>query len=240
MITEGFVALLVLAVIHLMSNQPAITNWIWRGNFLSFAAGISFAYVFVDLLPSLEQGQTAIKKVFDNLIPYFDKHAYLIALFGVLFYYGLHTASKTKINRDFWLEMIGYVLFNFFVGASLADSSNPDIQPIILFTVAIGLHYFVHDHNVGEDNELLYQQTCRWVLVVALFGGYLVGYLTHIPDAIGAILMSFIAGGVILNTLRYELPKRQQVGFPYFVFGALLYTALIIGVGDLTAASVTN
>ncbi len=232
---EGFIALIILALVHLLSNQARIAGWVWHGNFLSFAAGLSFAYVFVDLLPSLEKGQPVIKKMFDDIIPYFDRHAYLIALLGVLFYYGLHKSGDDS-KTNYWMDMFGYLLFNFFVGAGLADSSNPDIQPITLFTVAIAMHYFVHDHNVGEDDEGLYQTTARWLLIFALFAGYFVGYVTHIPDAVAAIAISFIAGGVILNTLRYELPKRQKIGFSYFVLGALFYTALIIGVGNLATS----
>ncbi|CCB86690.1 putative uncharacterized protein [Parachlamydia acanthamoebae UV-7] len=226
----GFFALLVLVGIHVFANTAKVLGWVWRGAFLSFAAGVSFAYVFVDLLPALEKGQPALKRAFGEMIPYLDLHAYVTALIGVLFYYGLHTQKVTKTN--FWLTISGYLLFNFFVGASLSDSTNPEIQPIILFTIAMGMHYFIHDHNTNLDNSELYQDQVRWTLVIALVLGYVVGYLTHIPDAVVAIVISFVSGGVILNSLRYELPKRDQVGYPQFVLGALLYTAILIRVGE--------
>lgn len=232
LITPGFFAVLILAAIHLFAGQAKVVGWIWHGRFLSFAAGISFAYVFVDLLPTLEKGQPVLKHTFGSILPYFDRHAYLIALFGVLFFYGLHTGSKSGTKRNFWLSTSGYLLFNFFVGASLSDSRNPDIQPLSLFTIAMGMHYFVRDHNAEADSAPLYQHQARWWLVGALFAGYLVGYLTHIPDAVVAVVVSFVAGGVFLNVLRYELPKREQVGYVCFVFGALLYTAILVGVGE--------
>ncbi|MBA3958562.1 MAG: hypothetical protein H0X51_09270 [Parachlamydiaceae bacterium] len=223
----GFLSLLALAIIHLFANQVKVLGWVWHGRFLSFAAGISFAYVFVDLLPELEKSQPALKHTFENIIPYFDKHAYVIALIGVLFYYGLHTATKTNNGtRNFWLSISGYLLFNFFVGVSLSDSSNPDIQPIALFTIAMGMHYFVNDHNATTEATELYSHWVRWLLVVALFFGYFVGYFARVPDAIAAITISFISGGVLLNALRYELPKREQIGYCFFVVGALLYTVL--------------
>jgi hypothetical protein len=227
----GFLALVVLAIIHLFANQSNVLGWIWHGRFLSFASGISFAYVFVDLLPTLEAGQPILKKTFDNILPYFDRHAYLIALLGVLFYYGLHTQSNGK--RNFWLVFSGYLLFNFFIGASLSDSANPEIQPLALFTIAMGMHYFVQDHNAVSDNADLYQNKARWWLVAALFTGYFAGYATHIPDAVAAVIISFVAGGVFLNALRYELPKREKIGYAFFVMGALIYTAILLTIGEI-------
>lgn len=222
----GLLALVVLVIIHLFANKSQILGWVWHGRFLSLAAGISFAYVFVDLLPSLEKGQPALKKAFDNIIPYLDLHAYVLALLGVLFYYGLHTQNMTV--RNFWLSISGYLLFNFFVGASLSDSSNPEIQPIALFTIALGMHYFIHDHNCRDDNPLLYQSKVRWLLAGVLVLGFVVGKLTHIPESIVAIVISFVSGGMILNSLRYELPKREKVGYVFFVIGSLLYTGIIL------------
>lgn len=228
-IAPGFLALVVLAAVHLFANQTRVLGWVWHGRFLSFAAGISFAYVFVGLLPALEKGHPALKTVFEHVIPYFDRHAYVIALFGVLFYYGLHTRAESETRRQFWLGLSGYLLFNFFLGATLSDSNDPEIQPLILFTFAMGMHYFVRDHSASENDPVLYGRRARWCLVGALFAGYLVGYLTHIPDAVVAIVVSFVSGGVLLNALRYELPKREEVGYLYFVVGALFYTVVLMG-----------
>jgi hypothetical protein len=184
-------------------------------------------------LPVLDQGQPALKRAFGEIIPYFDRHAYLIALFGVLFYYGLHKQSLADSSLNFWLSISGYLLFNFLMGVSLSDSTNPEIQPLWLFTIAMGMHYFVRDHNAVADSASLYQHEARWGLVGALFAGYIVGYLTKIPDAVVAVVVSFLAGGVLLNALRYELPKRDQVGYLSFVLGSLLYTAVLLGIGEV-------
>lgn len=228
---SGILSLIVLISIHFFANQAKVLGWLWHGRFLSVAAGISFAYVFVDLLPSLEKGQPILKNAFGEIIPYFDRHAYLIALLGVLFYYGLQTPSSNNSSRSFWYKVSGYILFNFFVGTSLADSSNPDIQPLFLYTIAISMHYFIHDHNVSVDNEALYSHRIRILLIVALCFGYLVGIFTHIPAPVVVIAVSFLGGGMILNALRYELPKREQLGYTFFVIGALGYTALLLSVG---------
>ncbi len=228
---SAFLSLLILVAIHLFANQSKVLGWMWHGRFLSLAAGISLAYVFVELLPTLEKGQPFLRQSMEGVVPYLDRHAYLIALLGLLFFYGLETGTAEGSKSGFWLSMAGYVLFNFFVGASLSDSSNPDIQPIALFTCAMGMHYFVRDHNAEEANVGLYEQRARWLLVGALFLGYGVGRILHIPDAIVAACVSFVGGGVILNVLHYELPKREKVGYCFFALGALVYAAVSLRVG---------
>lgn len=225
----GFLSLIILGAVHFFANKVAILGWVWHGRFLSFAAGISFAYVFVDLLPTLEKGSPVVKETFGNIVPYLGLHAYVISLLGVLFYYGLHTQQKSE--KNFWLAISGYMLFNFIVGMTLSDSYDPEIQPIALFTVAMGMHYFIHDHNIAIDQPQLYLSTARWLLVFALFIGYVAGLWIPIPNAIIAIIVSFISGGILLNAFRYELPKREQVGYGFFVCGSLLYTAVVLTIG---------
>lgn len=232
MINAGILAVLTLSLVHLFANQSKLSGWIWHGRFLSCAAGISFAYVFVDLLPALEKGQYTLKRTFGELVPYFDRHAYVIALLGVLFYYGIHVQCRANTRSGFGLAILGYVLFNFFVGASLSDSANPEIQPLTLYTIALGMHYFVRDHNIAGDFPDLYVHQGRWLLVLALMAGYFVGYYFHIPDAVVAIVVSFLAGGVLLNVLRYELPKREQVGYLFFLTGTVVYTIILLSVGE--------
>ena len=85
MIPAGLISVLILIAVHLYANRMKVLGWVWHGRFLSLASGISFAYVFVDLLPALEKGGPVIKQTLGPIVPYLDKHAYLIALLGVLF-----------------------------------------------------------------------------------------------------------------------------------------------------------
>ncbi len=231
MISPGLLSLFVLAAIHLFANRPKILGWIWHGQFLSFASGVSLSYVFVDLLPALEKGEPVLKRTFDPVIPYLELHTYLIALAGILFYYGVQSHISSQKHQ--WLPISGYLLFNFFIGATLSDSSNPEIQPLTLFTIAIGLHYFIRDHlaKISKHKPIL------GALITALFAGYIIGYLAKIPDTAAAIGISFVAGGILLNTFKYELPKKEKGGYFWFVCGALLYTAIILSLGEVRIQS---
>lgn len=227
MISPGLISLSVLVAIHLFANRPEILGWVWRGKFLSFASGVSLSYIFVDLLPALEKGEPVLKRTFDPVIPYLELHTYLIALTGILFYYGIQSRGSSK--RHQWLPVSGYLIFNFFIGASLSDSSNPEIQPLALFTIAIGLHYFIRDHLA----KVLKNRIILASLIFALLAGYLIGFLTKIPDAATAIGISFVGGGILLNIFQYKLPKQEKGGYYYFVCGAVIYTSILLSLGEI-------
>lgn len=185
------------------------------------------SYVFVDLLPALEKGEPALKRTLDPILPFLELHTYLIALLGILFYYGLQSLpSKQKIK---WPLISGYILFNFFIGVTLSDSANPEIQPLTLFTIAIGLHYFIRDHVA----KIAHKPSMMWGLIFALGIGYLIGYMTQVSVAVTAIGISFVAGGILLNTFQYELPKKETKGYFWFVAGALIYTGLLLSLGEV-------
>jgi hypothetical protein len=223
----AFLVLIIFVFIHLFANKAHVLGWVWHARFLSFAAGISFAYVFIDLLPTLEKGQPILKQAIDPLVPYLDRHSYLIALMGFLFFYGIQGVSGSS-NRSFYASIAGFSLFNFFIGTSLSDVHNPDIQPLLLFSIAIGLHYFIHDHNLREINTVLYDQIGRWVLVVALILGWMAGFFFIIPVAVIDLVVAFIAGGVLMNVMRYELPKREPGTYKFFLLGSILYTIVLL------------
>lgn len=223
----AFLVLIAFVFIHLFANKAHVLGWVWHARFLSFAAGISFAYVFIDLLPTLEKGQPILKQAIDPLVPYLDRHSYLIALMGFLFFYGIQGVSGPS-NRSFYASTAGFSLFNFFIGTSLSDVNNPDIQPLLLFAIAIGLHYFIHDHNLREINTVLYDQIGRWVLVVALILGWMTGFFFIIPVALIDLVVAFIAGGVLMNVMRYELPKREPGTYKFFLLGSILYTVILL------------
>lgn len=230
---QAFCSIVVLCFIHLFANRAQYLGWIWHGRFLSFAGGVSFTYVFVSLLPELAKGQAVIDA--SGVFPYVEKHVYLIALLGFLFFYSAQSVSASDGYKDlgFLSSMISYAVFNLLIGAAIADSNNPDVRPLFLFTLAMGLHYFVNDHNLREAHQNLYEDFGRWLLTLALIAGAIIGFLVAIPDAIVAILVAFAAGGVLFNVMRYELPKSDNVAF--FCMGSLSYAVMLLSIGLKTA-----
>lgn len=234
---QAVLSIAALCMIHLFANRAQYLGWLWHGRFLSFAGGVSFTYVFVSLLPELARGQAVIDAA--GIFPYLEKHVYLIALLGFLFFYSAQNISSSDHFKDFgfFASMASYAFFNLLIGSAIADSNNPDVRPLFLFTLAMGLHYFVNDHNLREVHQNLYENFGRWLLTIALLAGAAIGFLYPIPDPVIAILVAFAAGGVMFNVMRYELPKSGNVSF--FCLGSLSYAAMLLSIGLQTKVLTT-
>ncbi len=68
----------------------------------------------------------------------------------------------------------------------------------------------------------------RWLLVPAPLVGCGVGSLVPAGDALVAMLLAFLTGGIVLNVLKEELPEERESRFLPFAFGALTYSALVL------------
>jgi zinc transporter ZupT len=55
-----------------------------------------------------------------------------------------------------------------------------------------------------------------------------VGLVTEISEAALGVLFAFLAGGVIMNVLKEELPEERESRFWAFVLGAGLYAGVLL------------
>lgn len=72
-----------LAVVHLAANRLRFLDVVPRSRWLSVAGGISVAYVFVHLLPELNEAQETLDEAASGALPFLEAHAYLVALVGL-------------------------------------------------------------------------------------------------------------------------------------------------------------
>lgn len=66
------------------------------------------------------------------------------------------------------------------------------------------------------------------MLVVAVLAGWGVGYAARIPDVGIAVLQSFLAGYIIMNVIKEELPADRQSGTAAFWAGVVTYSVLLL------------
>lgn len=93
----------------------------------------------------------------------------------------------------------------------------------------MALHFVVNDHGLRENHKHSYDRIGRWLLA-AIILGWAIGHRTEIHQAAIALLFSFLAGGVVLNVLKEELPEERQSNFWAFALGAAIYAALLVAV----------
>ena len=91
------------------------------------------------------------------------------------------------------------------------------------------LYLATSDFGQRQDHAEDYDAETRWVLVGGIAAGWLVGALdTQVPEIVIGFLFAFLAGGVVLNTLKEELPEDKDSRFLPFAAGTAAYAVLLL------------
>jgi zinc transporter ZupT len=70
----------------------------------------------------------------------------------------------------------------------------------------------------------------RWILAGAVLGGWALGVAVELPEEAIAVLFAFLAGGIVLNVLKEELPEERESRFLPFLLGSAGYAALLLAI----------
>jgi hypothetical protein len=242
-------AVLLLGLVHGLTPRLHFLEGTPRSIWLSIAGGVSVAYVFVHLLPELAQGQRDISS--EVAVRAAERHVYLIALFGLLVFYGLDRLAKVARSKRagvtvadgrrsdeeppvdagpkvFWIHMASFGIYNALIGYLLLHREQMTRVSLGFFVVAMALHFLVTDYGLNEDHKQLYRRFGWWVLCAALGVGWLVGTQLSVNKAAIAAVTAFVGGGVVLNILKEEVPSERQSRFWAFALGAVVYSALLL------------
>jgi hypothetical protein len=58
--------------------------------------------------------------------------------------------------------------------------------------------------------------------------GWAIGLFLEISEAALAVLFGFLAGGVVMNVLKEELPEERESSFWAFALGAAAYAVVLL------------
>lgn len=201
------------------------------------------AYVFMHVFPELEaaQGRIGVKL---RDVPFIEHHAYLFALIGLCVFYGLERVVRSAQQQHggqpggsgetttgpgvFWLHVLSFGVYNALIGYLLVHREEQDLRGLLFFSVAMGVHFLVTDFGLEQDHKDTYRRTGRWVLGGAVVVGWASGLIVSVDRMITDLLFAFLAGAVVLNVLKEELPRERQSRFSAFLAGAAIYAALLL------------
>ncbi|MBF2017540.1 MAG: hypothetical protein IGS23_20505 [Rivularia sp. T60_A2020_040] len=229
-----------LALTHLFCGKLGFAK-VSRNRWLSGAGGVSVAYVFVHILPELSEHQAVLNQTQQGLISYLENHVYLIALLGLSIFYGLEKmVSKSRASQEkagkrdattqgvFWVHITSFTVYNALIGYLLMHREEPDIKNLLLYSLAMALHFVVNDSGFREHHKHIYDNIGRWILAAAIIVGWIIGSASQIGETTIAVLFAFLAGGIVLNVLKEELPEERESCFWSFVSGVVIYSVLLL------------
>lgn len=237
-------------VIHVNSNLFNIERWDLTAKFSSLVGGISIAYVFFHLFPTLIHYQKDISRTFKLTSASAFQLIFGMILLGLIVFYFLEMAmqsSKLSVALDrlnnktvsdddfeqrhqrvFWAHIGSYALYNIIIGILLADQRFETSTTAIFYLVAVGLHFFTNNWVLRHHFTRLYDKYGRLLISLTVLVGFLIGLTFHIDHTIIALLEAFVAGGLILNAIKDELPQCKGNNFLIFLIGTVIYSFILI------------
>ncbi|MEM6518824.1 MAG: hypothetical protein AAF892_14085 [Cyanobacteria bacterium P01_D01_bin.71] len=239
----GFMLAIGLALTHALTPKLNVAALVPEHRWFSFAGGVSVGYVFLEVFPELSHAQEELEYSAIPFIAFLENHVYILALFGLLVFYGLDILALTsrQLNQAvkavggsssvvFWLHITVFAVLNAIFGYLLQDLSEHSLWQCLLFFMAIALHFFIIDRNLREHHKNSYDRQGRWLLTAAIIVGALIAQIEplRLNEAAISIVWSFLAGSIILNILKRELPDEHKSCFWSFFGGAALYTGLLL------------
>ena len=232
--------IVLLALVHLFVRELRRVDVRSRNALLSAGAGASLAYVLIRILPKLaEKQESLLASVDTGMRGFLEHHAYLVAMVGLVVYYGISrvsvygaegaSRSSPLRNRAALISTtIGYSAYSFLIGYLIVKRLHMGLFSLTLITVGMGTLFLVTDHGLRKKWADAYDRWIRWALTVALLGGWAVGLWLEVSSNVVALWFAFLAGVMLITTIGEKLSIEESNSFWPFLVGVVVFTILLL------------
>jgi hypothetical protein len=222
------IATLILTLAHMFG--PNIRRLLRRNGHLvsSFGGGIAVAYVFLQLFPEIEHVHHHLG---DRI------HLITLASFLIFFAIELRILSQspaeqegTRANseaRIFWLHIAVSWLYTAMVIFALPSDATENTGSVVVGSLAIGLHLIYKDYVLRTHHARDFEEAGRYLLALAPLFGWFIRSITTPSDAVFDLFVAVLAGFLMQNVFRDELPHQENARLSWLFSGAALYTLLV-------------
>ena len=189
-------------------------------------SGMVLSYVFVYLMPEIGEGE-------DKL----GLFAFIIVLGGYVLYYFLHTHFGKAPGREtisYNMKLLGVWCYSFIIVIGMPETFSQSSMHLALMTLAIALHLVHMDYELSIEYQEQFNRMGRYVLATAPVLGLFVRWFM-LPDSemLAHLLTSILAGSIIYNAMKRELPTQNRSSLAWFLGGVIIYTGLLVLVHQL-------
>lgn len=221
-----------LVAVHLFAGRNLFRR-LRGGAWLSFASGAAAAYVFLYVLPIINELSSEL--AFEDGRWPDGEWIFVTALLGtasfqVVEIYTRRVDDRTNPHGDprFWVHIAAFGLYNLLVGALFVVKPYATALDALVYQSALILHFAAIDISLRERHPRTYDRMGRWFMAASVVAGWSIGHLglTH-PHATG-LAFSFLAGGMILNVLKEEFSETESRNLSPFVGGVALFSVLFL------------
>ncbi len=219
----GIIFGILVGFVHFFSNKIRDGSK-YKTEIMSFAAGISLTYLLLFLLPELYEGVQALQKLL-----------FVFVLFGALAFhlvekYIYQHEKKNKIMRDLSIvHALSFFTYHFIVGVVLVNLLQRNILTGVLFLLPILSFTAVGQVSLREiRGKLIEKNMVRLGLSAATLIGVIEAIYLPLPPTAFYSLMGFVAGAMLYQVMRENIPSERYGNAVWFLIGAFLYTLIIM------------
>lgn len=215
---------IIMCVVHYYSDYIGQKLARHKTKWLSFASGISIAYLFLVLFPELYKGVQSLSKL-----------VFIYVLIGfVMFHltekYIYQHAKRNQIMREIKeAHSITFFIYHLIVGIVIVRLTGMDAMVGLLFFMPLALHTAVGNLSLREIHKTVTENNLiRIFLSLSTLIGIFIAYYMEIRATVFYALLAFIIGAFLYIVIREEIPKERQGKPAYFITGLVLYLLIII------------
>jgi hypothetical protein len=241
----SLLAAITLALVYALrggASERGLAGRFWsRRRWISAAAGVSVAYVFVDVLPEMAEQNKVITAAAGSAGLFAEQRIYMLALLSFVILYGLQhmvlsarEARRGAVeqgrgrDRVYLLHLAGFGGYSALIGYLLVERVERGVAALVVYTLAMAIHFLIVNHALSKEHGSAYRGGGHWWLAAAVLAGWAAGAMMPLSGIAFARLFAVLAGGVVITSIGAELPGDREGRFWPFCAGAMSFALLLL------------
>ena len=227
MIDPNVAALIIcmlLGGIHYLGDKVQIRKGTNQYRIISFAAGLSIGYLFIELLPMTYEAAHQLKDyVFVFLLLGFT------AVHLAEKYFYQHHADERLRSRLSYVHFSTFFFYYFLVGCIVADLVHSSISSGILFVLPVALHAGLSSASLSDIHGHFKGSTAAKVLLaMAAPAGVLLVIFVGFPQSVHNVAVSGVSGILLYIYVKEFLPEKEMGQPLFFLLGLSLFFGVMV------------
>ena len=191
----------------------------------SFSGGLAISYVFIHLLPELEEAGAA-----------FGRSIYIVTLGGFIVFYGMRSLvlqnthhNEKLMSRIFFLEIFFAGIYNALIIYTLPGHFKDFFILVLIYILTMGLHLLSRNYGLYKKHGRQFRVIGSSVLAISLFCGLAMNIFLDpaFDEFLTDFLTAFLTGFILFNVFVEELPEAKTSTFIWFLAGISSYLILL-------------
>ena len=192
----------------------------------AFSGGLSVAYVFLHLIPSLDASHELV-----------GPRIYFVALLGFVVFYGLDVLFRPPRHTHptrYHAYLAVFFLYDGLLVFTLGLELPPTAILTLVFAVSLSLDVLSTDIELQGDYGARFVKSGRWVLLAGVAVGYALSLVRRPHPLVVDVFTAALAGFMMFHTFKGVFPVSRNRKFTAFVAGLLTFWLLhvVLGAAD--------